>query len=263
MILIYQSSSQLVSKFDLFVIMSDGKDKLPILPSRGNQSAIEARLVSAKRGHGLLKRKADALQFRFRSIHCKIVETRYLMADIMREAAIALSRAKFETNAVFNQIVIQNIGKAQMKLRLTRENIGGVFLTEYEAVENGPDVYQIAGLSTNGHHLNMVKTLYRDAIKIIVKLASLETSHKTLNKVIRQTNQRVNALEYVVIPRLARTLDYIKSELDEMEREEFYRLKKIQDKKREALERRTREQIERHLKEEEEHLKHPIFQKHH
>jgi V-type H+-transporting ATPase subunit D len=44
-----------------------------------------------------------------------------------------------------------------------------------------------------------------------------------LDEVIRATNRRVNAIEHVVIPRLENTVKFIISELDEMDREEFYR----------------------------------------
>ncbi|KAH0479272.1 MAG: hypothetical protein KVP17_000386 [Porospora cf. gigantea B] len=50
------------------------------------------------------------------------------------------------------------------------------------------------------------------------------------------TNRRVNALDNVVVPRLEKDVHYIVKELDEMEREEFFRLKKIQEKKREKAE---------------------------
>jgi len=50
--------------------------------------------------------------------------------------------------------------------------------------------------------------------------------------VIRQTNRRVNAIEHIVIPKLDNTIKYIMSELDEMDREEFFRLKKVQGKKK-------------------------------
>ena len=46
------------------------------------------------------------------------------------------------------------------------------------------------------------------------------------------TNRRVNALEFVLIPRIAEIIDYIKQELDEIDREDFVRLKKTQDNKK-------------------------------
>ena len=57
-------------------------------------------------------------------------------------------------------------------------------------------------------------------------------NNRTLDVVIKTTNRRVNAIEHVIIPKIERTLAYIISELDELEREEFYRLKKVQDKKK-------------------------------
>jgi len=60
----------------------------------------------------------------------------------------------------------------------------------------------------------------------------LQTAFTILDEVIRATNRRVNAIEHVVIPKLDNTIRYIMSELDEMDREEFFRLKKVQAKKK-------------------------------
>ena len=68
-----------------------------------------------------------------------------------------------------------------------------------------------------------LKKNYARAVELLVELASLQTSFITLDEVIKITNRRVNAIEHVIIPRIQRTLDYIISELDELEREEFFR----------------------------------------
>jgi V-type H+-transporting ATPase subunit D len=65
------------------------------------------------------------------------------------------------------------------------------------------------------------------------------------------TNRRVNALEHVVIPRLENTISYINSELDEMDREEFFRLKKIQGKKKKDT--KEKEEEEKKKREGKEH----------
>ncbi|XP_035740312.1 V-type proton ATPase subunit D [Vespa mandarinia] len=208
-----------------------GKEKLPIFPSRGAQMLMKSRLQGAQKGHGLLKKKADALQMRFRMILGKIIETKTLMGEVMKEAAFSLAEAKFATGD-FNQVVLQNVTKAQIKIRSKKDNVAGVNLPVFESYQDGSDTYELAGLARGGQQLTKLKKNYQKAVKLLVELASLQTSFVTLDEVIKITNRRVNAIEHVIIPRIERTLAYIISELDELEREEFYRLKKIQDKKK-------------------------------
>ncbi|XP_055716833.1 V-type proton ATPase subunit D [Phlebotomus papatasi] len=208
-----------------------GKDRLAIFPSRGAQMLMKGRLAGAQKGHGLLKKKADALQMRFRQILGKIIETKTLMGEVMKEAAFSLAEAKFATGD-FNQVVLQNVTKAQIKIRTKKDNVAGVTLPVFESYQDGADTYELAGLSRGGHQISKLKKNYQSAVKLLVELASLQTAFVTLDEVIKITNRRVNAIEHVIIPRIERTLAYIISELDELEREEFYRLKKIQDKKK-------------------------------
>ena len=70
---------------------------------------------------------------------------------------------------------------------------------------------------------------------MLVQLATLQSSFTILDEAIKVTSRRVNALDTVVIPRIANTVEYIKSELDELEREEFFRLKRSQDKKKKDI----------------------------
>lgn len=83
--------------------------------------------------------------------------------------------------------------------------------------------FNLTGLGRGGQQVIKSKEVYAKALETLVELASLQTAFMILDEVIRATNRRVNAIEHVVIPRLENTIKFIISELDEMDREEFYR----------------------------------------
>lgn len=141
--------------------------------------------------------------------------------------------------------VIQNVNKAQVKVRAKKDNVAGVTLPVFEHYQEGGDSYELTGLARGGEQLSRLKRNYAKAVELLVELASLQTSFVTLDEAIKVTNRRVNAIEHVIIPRIERTLTYIITELDEREREEFYRLKKIQEKKKQHRERTEKEIAQR------------------
>ncbi|XP_064427270.1 V-type proton ATPase subunit D isoform X1 [Mirounga angustirostris] len=161
----------------------------------------------------------------------RMSRTKMLMGEVMREAAFSLAEAKF-TAGDFSTTVIQNVNKAQVKIRAKKDNVAGVTLPVFEHYHEGTDSYELTGLARGGEQLAKLKRNYAKAVELLVELASLQTSFVTLDEAIKITNRRVNAIEHVIIPRIERTLAYIITELDEREREEFYRLKKIQEKKK-------------------------------
>lgn len=187
------------------------------------QSLMKGRLKGAQKGHSLLKKKADALQMRFRMILTKIIETKTLMGEVMKEAAFSLAEAKFTTGDI-NQVVLQNVTKAQIKIRTKKDNVAGnliagpqwnllchlfnsldasifflfpgVTLPVFESYQDGTDTYELAGLARGGQQLAKLKKNFQAAIKLLVELASLQTSFVTLDDVIKITNRRVNAIEH-------------------------------------------------------------------
>lgn len=83
--------------------------------------------------------------------------------------------------------------------------------------------FNLTGLGRGGQQILKSREVYAKALETLVELASLQTAFMILDDVIRATNRRVNAIEHVVIPRLDNTVKYIMSELDEADREEFFR----------------------------------------
>ncbi|CAM9382643.1 unnamed protein product [Discosporangium mesarthrocarpum] len=102
---------------------------------------------------------------------------------------------------------------------------------------NPEQVHDNIGLAGGGLKVGQCRDKYSQWVENLVKLASLQTSFVTMDEALKVTNRRVNALENVTIPRMEGIISYINRELDELEREDFTRLKKVVEKKREAAER--------------------------
>lgn len=196
---------------------------------------MKSKLKGAQQGHSLLKRKSEALTKRFRDITKRIDEAKRKMGRVMQTAAFSLAEVQYATGDNIGYQVQESVKNARFKVRARQENVSGVYLPQFEKyVDDSINDFQLTGLGRGGQQIQRAKHVYSKAVETLVELASLQTAFIILDEVIKVTNRRVNAIEHVIIPRTENTISYIMSELDELEREEFYRLKKVQEKKEQA-----------------------------
>ena len=182
-----------------------------------------------------MKKKADALKKAFRDILIKILETKKRMGKDFNEALFALAEANFAAGDFSRNVMDQVKTKTNVRLNVTSDNVAGVHLPLFslrgDADDSGDD-RQMLGLTGGGQAIQKCRERFQSFLKLLVSIASLQTQFVTLDEVIKVTNRRVNALEYVVIPRIQFTIKYIEKELDEEDREDFFRLKRVTDKKK-------------------------------
>eukprot|EP01049_Picozoa_sp_SAG25_P013515 SAG25_NODE_2110_length_1937_cov_1.616975_1_plen_284_part_00 len=194
---------------------------------------VKSKVKGAKLGHKLLKQKADALNVKFRAMAKIIKESKDQAAGTMKDAYWATSSARHAAGETMGDTVHESVDKSEQKVKMSLDNIAGVMLPEFACFRD-PEVRADAilpGLAKGGEAVIAAKAAFVKALNLLVKLAGLQTSFLLLDEAIKITNRRVNALEAVIIPKLENTVKYILKELDEMEREEFFRLKKVQDAK--------------------------------
>jgi len=220
------------------------KARINIFPTRMALTGLKSKLAGAVKGHNLLKKKSDALTIRFRSILQLIVENKEKMGTQIRDASITLASAKKTAGEMVSNIVLENVTTATIKVKLGTDNVAGVLLPVFEQFSEGSGTQELTGLGKGGQQVKETRETYLKALEALIKLASLQTTFITLDEVIKITNRRVNAIEHVVKPRLENTIAYVITELDEREREEFYRLKKIQEKKKAAIARKEAAKIQ-------------------
>ncbi|KAF7457185.1 V-type ATPase, D subunit protein [Cryptosporidium felis] len=219
-------------------------------PSRMALQAIKSKSKGAKQGYDLLKRKSDALSNKFRGMLKEIVETKRSIGNDIKEASFALAKATWAAGD-FKDRIIESCKRPTITMEVGTENIAGVRLPIFEMkIENSnsggnssSDSTQHIGVASGGQVIQSTREIYLRVLKDLVKLASLQTAFFSLDEEIKMTNRRVNALQNVVLPKLEDGMNYILRELDEIEREEFFRLKKIQEKKKEWAEAEMQEKM--------------------
>mmetsp|Transcript_1160 Transcript_1160/g.2544 ORF Transcript_1160/g.2544 Transcript_1160/m.2544 type:complete len:249 (+) Transcript_1160:34-780(+) len=206
-----------------------------VLPSRMALTATKGRLKGAVNGHRLLKKKSDALTVRLRAILKQIYDEKKAMGSNFKESFFSLAEVYYTAGEDIKYTILESAAKPNTMVTMKVDNVAGVQLPIFEKVNHEVSTDSYTGLARGGQQMQKSRTAFQRSLDCLISLASLQTSFVTLDSALKITNRRVNALEYVVIPRIEQTVSYILTELDEMEREEFFRLKMIQKTKKRII----------------------------
>ncbi|MBN2835162.1 MAG: V-type ATP synthase subunit D, partial [Candidatus Delongbacteria bacterium] len=121
--------------------------------------------------------------------------------------------------------------KENPQITLKEKNIMGVVVPDIESSSVRKTVTERGyGVLGSSAVIDETATSFEELVEAIIEAAEIETTMKRLLDEIESTKRRVNALEFKVIPELCEARDFIKMRLDEMERDEIVRLKKIRAK---------------------------------
>ncbi len=192
-------------------------------PTRMELLQIRKRKALAVKGHELLSQKRDALVSSFFEIIKERKKKREEMEKLIEEAFKSILKAEMTMGeGRVSRIADSWEGKAEINAK--KKNIMGVIITEFEIEKIEKPSYGM--LSTNSYFDDAVHKSM-EAIKKIVEIANIEGSIQRMGKEIEKTKRRVNALEHIFIPRIKNTITYIERQLEEREREDFFRRKRM------------------------------------
>ena len=197
-----------------------------IKPTRSELLKIKKQIKLAKSGYSLLKKKRDGLILEFFEIMKKAKALREELVGHYKTALEKINIARtLETDFKVKStaMAIKPISDIKMETR----NIMGVKVPKVEHSEiekafmqRGYSVYTPASIDEAAKS-------YEKVVEKILLAAEVETSMRKLLNEIEKTKRRVNALEFVVIPGLDKTKSFIQLRLEEMERENIFRMKRI------------------------------------
>ena len=199
-----------------------------VSPTRMELLYLRRREKLAEKGHDLLREKRDALIAEFFDVVGEVRDARKEAEEKLQEAFdyLILAQARLGVDEV-RQLSLMT--PQEISLEFSSRSIMGVNVPllelQSELARNVTD--RGYGFVDSSAAVDKSARSFEEALKKIIKLAELEEAVRNLAGEVEKTKRRVNALEYVMIPRLKTTRKYIQMRLEEMERENFTRLKKI------------------------------------
>lgn len=198
-----------------------------VKPTRSELIELKKKIKLSQSGHKLLKMKRDGLILEFFEILNKAKGVRSELDDAYDKATEKIGIAE----AVEGRMVIKSTALALKdgpEISLESHNIMGVVVPKIEASSVHKPInkrgYGILGTSS---YIDETVNSYEILVDKIILAAEIETTMKRLLEDIEKTKRRVNALEFKVIPEMQEAMDFIRFRLDEMERENTFRLKRI------------------------------------
>ena len=201
-----------------------------INPTRMELTRLKGRLKTATRGHKLLKDKRDELMKQFLEIVRRNRELRQKVeAGLERANAAFTVAAALMSPEMLEQALLYP--KQSVELDMTSKNIMSVNVPVYSfhtRNEDPTEIYPYGFAQTSGE-LDAALEALSQVFQDMLELAQVEKTMQLLAADIEKTRRRVNALEYVMIPRMEESIRYISMKLEENERNNIIRLMKVKD----------------------------------
>jgi V/A-type H+/Na+-transporting ATPase subunit D len=217
-----------------------------VKPTRMELMKTRAQIRLAEQGRDLLRQKMDALIREFFAILSTVSESRDELEQVSRAADLALLIAE----ATDDPVTLRSASFATRRsitVDIGGKNIMGVPVPVIEKKRASRKLLERGyGIITTSARIDETAERYEAELDLLIKLAETETAMRRLGTEIQMTRRRVNALEQILIPELKQNAKYIKNAIDEREREDLFRLKKVKSilekKKKKAREKRAAEE---------------------
>jgi len=202
-----------------------------VKPTRKNLMQIEDRIELSERGHDTLEKKRDGLIMEFMEILDQAQDVRSDLEADYQDAQRAIDMAR----AMEGDVAVRGAASAlkeHPELTTQSKNIMGVVVPQIESSKVQKNLaergYGVLGTSAR---IDEAAAAYEQLLESIILAAEVETAMKKMLEEIETTKRRVNALEFKLLPDLRENQEYIEQKLEEQEREEIFRMKKIKAKK--------------------------------